>query len=136
MPKPETFADRLKRHRLQAGFRSQDALAAELTTRVGSTVGGSTIGNYERGESTPPVPVLVAMCDLFGVSADYMTCRTDFHHGLAPDQWIVDSDAEARARATPGKKGIRVLFKVPRRMRVIDQTERDSIKRDLKLEDQ
>ena len=32
---------------------------------------------YEKGERIPTVPILVAICDYFGVTADYLLGRSD-----------------------------------------------------------
>lgn len=48
---------------------------SELQAAVG--VGRTLISKYETGERVPPVDVLVALADYYGVSVDYILRRTD-----------------------------------------------------------
>lgn len=107
--------------------------APPLVKRL-SDVGQATVSEWELGKATPAVPELTTLCNLFKVCADYLIGRSDFEQGLAPDQWIADEDAIAAARANPKAKGIRVVFKVPRRMRVLEHEEVEKLKRELRLQ--
>ena len=64
------FSQRLKELRLEKGL-SLRALAKRLDIPY------STYTHYERGEREPPLDVLVLICDLFNVSADYLLGRVD-----------------------------------------------------------
>lgn len=66
---------------------SQDGLA----DCVG--VAQDTISKWERGRTSASVPELMVLCDLFGVSADYMIGRSDHESGLRPGMFLVDMDA-------------------------------------------
>lgn len=46
-------------------------LAARLNTKR------QTVGNYETGERGLDVETICALCDIFGVTADYLLCRSD-----------------------------------------------------------
>lgn len=48
---------------------------SELQAAVG--VDRTLISKYETGERVPPVDVLVALADYYGVSVDYILRRTD-----------------------------------------------------------
>lgn len=41
----------------------------------------STIGSYETGRRSPDAPTLIALCQYFHVSADYMLDLTDIRQG-------------------------------------------------------
>lgn len=67
----ETFAKRLRGER-EAGSWSQTALAKELgLTPV-------AISGYERDQREPNFETLIKICEIFGVSTDYMLGRTDY----------------------------------------------------------
>lgn len=61
----EIFATRFKELRLKHGY-SMQALGELLD------VGKSTIAAYESGDKKPKTPRLTVICDIFGVSVDYM----------------------------------------------------------------
>lgn len=126
-PNRSTFAERVRLLRAKAGL-SQKQVAEAVD------VGQATVSEWELGKATPAVPELTALCNLFRVCADYVIGRSDFELGLAPDQWIADEDAIATARANPKAKGIRVVFKVPRRMRLLEHDEVEQLKRELRLQ--
>ena len=48
---------------------------SELQAAIG--VDRTLISKYETGERVPPVDVLVALADYYGVSVDYILRRTD-----------------------------------------------------------
>lgn len=66
----EILAKRLRILRKEQGMRQEDTAAA---------LGLSTNGyqRYELNQRDPDAPVIVAMADLFHVSADYLLGRTD-----------------------------------------------------------
>lgn len=123
---PSLFAERLRLLRNRRGW-SQVELGKVVS------VSQATISEWELGKASPTVPDLVDLCRCFKVSADWMVGISDFEHGLAPDQWIADDDAIAAARANPKRKNITVAFKVPRRMRVLELSEFEALKKELKL---
>ena len=126
-PSRSTFAERVRLLRARAGLSQKQVAEA-------ADVGQATVSEWELGKATPAVPELTILCNLFKVCADYMIGRSDFEQGLAPDQWIADEEAIAAARANPKAKGIRVAFKVPRKMRVLEHEELEQLKRELRLQ--
>lgn len=77
-----TIGDRLTELRKSRGL-SQEELAAQLTlTR-------QTISKWELGQSSPDVEYVIALCDYFGVTTDYLL------KGTEPEP------QEARAEAAP-----------------------------------
>lgn len=65
----ETFSKRLQRLREQRG----------VSRRVLSELCGlsmNVISNYERGKRRPNPDAICALADYFGVSTDYLLCRT------------------------------------------------------------
>lgn len=67
---PNTFAERLQWMREKR----------KISRRVLSELCGlnkNTIARYERGENEPTLASLVALADFFGVSVDYLLCRTN-----------------------------------------------------------
>lgn len=123
-PRQNVVAARLRMLRSQRPEISQDRLATALG------VSQNAVGRWERGLSTPRANQIAGICDLYGISADFLIGRSDFPLGLAPDQWIVDEDAVEFARANP-RKTVNVVFKVPRRMRLIEHNEVERLKREL-----
>lgn len=64
----------LKERLLEERTRSGLSQAA-LSKKIGIT--WRAYQRYEAGERVPPVSVLVALCDEYGCSADYLLGRTD-----------------------------------------------------------
>ena len=61
--------------RLKALRSEQNISQQELANRLG--VSQATIGSYETGERYPRSESLIALCDYFGVSSDYLIGRTN-----------------------------------------------------------
>lgn len=62
----ETLGDRIKKSRLNAGFKTQGQVAAKLN------VIRQTISHWENGTRTPDAESLSKLADLFGVTTDYL----------------------------------------------------------------
>lgn len=62
--------NQIRESRLERGLR-QEELGKVLN------VSGRTIGHYENGLRGPTPEVLNKLADFFGVSIDYLLCRTD-----------------------------------------------------------
>lgn len=71
--------DRIKELRLQNGWRQID-LAERLHAKQ------QTIGHYETGERGLDANTILKLCDIFGVSADYLLGRTDSKGGELSSQ--------------------------------------------------
>lgn len=72
-----TFGDRLKQLRTE-----RNLLQSEFGEMIGERMGAkrispSAIGAYERNEREPAYAILCEFADFFGVSLDYLLCRTD-----------------------------------------------------------
>ena len=65
-----TFPERLRELRAQRGFSQQD-----LADRTDQTK--QAISQYERGVRRPDMDMLLALCDIFNVSLDYLTGKED-----------------------------------------------------------
>jgi transcriptional regulator with XRE-family HTH domain len=124
-PGPSLFAERVRLVRNRLGMNQ-----TELAKQLGCSQ--AQVSDYETAKSVCSIVELTVLCNLSNVSADWLIGRSDFEHGLAPDQWIADEDAIAALRANPKAKGI-VAFKVPRRMRLLDLEEFEQLKRELRL---
>ena len=66
----EQVSERLKEVRKQCGLRQQD-VAAQTGINV------ITLSGYEVARSEPNMEALVRLADIYGVSLDYLMCRTD-----------------------------------------------------------
>lgn len=66
----EQFPQRLRR------LRMRERLAANNLAEL-CGLSGNMVYCYERGTSMPGANALIAMADFFGVSVDYLLCRTD-----------------------------------------------------------
>ena len=60
----------LKKLRLE---RSLTQIALQMKTGIDQAL----ISKYEKGERIPPTDTLMILADFFGVSMDYIMCRTD-----------------------------------------------------------
>ena len=72
-----TFGDRLKALRTE-----RNLLQAEFGEIIGERLGTkrispSAVGSYERNEREPSYEFLCEFADFFGVSTDYLLCRSD-----------------------------------------------------------
>ena len=64
------FSDILKELRADHGHTQAD-LARELD------IAKSTVSNWEQGKNEPSFEMLCKICDLYGITADYILGRTD-----------------------------------------------------------
>ena len=71
--------NRIKELREKAGMK-QTTLASKLH------VGATSVSNYELGVRLPPSETILQLCDIFGVSADYLLGRSDSPTGAVSDQ--------------------------------------------------
>lgn len=60
----------LKKLRLERGLTQ---IALQMKTGIDQAL----ISKYEKGERIPPTDTLMLLADFFGVSMDYIMCRTD-----------------------------------------------------------
>lgn len=76
-----TFGQRLRILRTASSMTQN-----ELADRIGATK--QAISQYEHGKRTPDLDTLLFLCDLFGVTADYILGRTpyDFLSTQTPDE--------------------------------------------------
>ena len=65
-----SVAKRLQETRLKCGLKQQD-----VAERTGINV--VTLSGYEIGKNEPNMEALVSLADVYGVSLDYLMCRTD-----------------------------------------------------------
>jgi transcriptional regulator with XRE-family HTH domain len=63
-----TFGERLKDLRIKRGFKQYDLSDKLEMTR-------ESISAYENGHAQPSIEVLIKLCDIFHVSADYLLGR-------------------------------------------------------------
>ncbi len=62
----ETLGDRIKKSRINAGYKTQSQVADRLS------VIRQTISHWENGTRTPDAESLSKLADLFGVTTDYL----------------------------------------------------------------
>ena len=86
------FSDRLQALRAEKGL-SQRAVAADLH------ISQALLSHYENGAREPGLDFVRRACDYYGVSADYLLCRTD----------NPDSSASAAAAARAFLANLRAL---------------------------
>lgn len=53
--------------------RGYTQIALQMKTGIEQAL----LSKYERGERTPPTETLLVLADFYGVSIDYILCRTD-----------------------------------------------------------
>lgn len=66
----KAVAERLKATRKERGLKQQD-----VAEKTGINV--ITLSGYEIGKNEPNMEALVCLADVYGVSLDYLMCRTD-----------------------------------------------------------
>ena len=90
---------RIKELRQDRGWLQSD-LAARLHT------GKNTISRYETGERAPDVETILALCDIFGCTADYLLGRCELRSfDLADDEAALLTGY--RTLSDPGKEYVR-----------------------------
>ena len=73
----ETFGDRLKALRVERNLLQSD-FGEIIGQRMGTKrISPSAVGSYERNEREPAYAILREFADFFGVSLDYLLCRSD-----------------------------------------------------------
>lgn len=73
----KTFGDRLKQLRLERNLL-QSEFGEIIGERMGTKrISPSAVGSYERNEREPAYSILCEFADFFGVSLDYLLCRSD-----------------------------------------------------------
>jgi transcriptional regulator with XRE-family HTH domain len=72
-----TFGDRLKALRTERNLL-QSEFGEVIGERMGTKrISPSAIGSYERNEREPAYAILCEFADFFGVSLDYLLCRSE-----------------------------------------------------------
>ena len=72
----EQIGARLKELRKKSGLSLQET-AERLNREFGASINKGMISKYENGVHEPPAVTLYCLSVIFGVSVDYLTCRTD-----------------------------------------------------------
>ncbi len=63
-------------NRIKALRENQNLRQSDLAKATG--IDQRTISNYETGKSNPDSYALIKLADFFGVSIDYLVCRTNY----------------------------------------------------------
>lgn len=66
----ETLAERLKLCRIKSGY-------TQMQVAIYSDITETSYQNYEKGRKMPKLDILVRIADVYKVSLDYLTGRTD-----------------------------------------------------------
>lgn len=74
------LGERIRRLRTGARMTQQ-----ELANRL--EISASAVGMYEQGRREPPYELLIAIGELFGVSADWLLARDDGEEAAAPGEF-------------------------------------------------
>ena len=109
-----TFPERLRELRTQRGFSQQD-----LADRTDQTK--QAISQYERGVRRPDMDMLLALCDIFNVSLDYLTGKEDVTPRLVDSEGIRameifdnNKEIEQIAKSIYERQELRELFRSAR----------------------
>ncbi len=82
-------AQRLNQLREASGLRQRD-----VAEKIGVNI--ITLSGYEVGRSEPPEEVLVRLAGLYGVSLDYLLCRTDVRIAFNESEYqAMDTERQA-----------------------------------------
>ena len=96
------FAKRLAQLRQEKGL-TQQKLADILKCSK------STISLYETGDTVPDAKNIVGLCDIFGVSCDYLLCQTDYRR---PENERLTVEEMGYSEKAAQKLNVLDLFKV------------------------
>lgn len=109
-----TFPERLRELRTQRGFSQQD-----LADRTNQTK--QAISQYERGVRRPDMDMLLALCDIFNVSLDYLTGKEDVTPRLVDknglrmlETYHIDKETELIAQSIYDDPNLHALFDAAR----------------------
>jgi transcriptional regulator with XRE-family HTH domain len=116
-PRQSIVATRLRVLRAQRPEITQTVLAE----RIGKSQ--NAIYKWEQGVTEPRAADIVGICDVFGVSADWLVGRTDSQTGIAPGQWLIDIEAVESPDA-----GRAWAIEIPRKHKLVDHTEKERIR--------
>lgn len=67
-------------------INTQEKLAKQLDLQQ------SSVSKWLAGRALPVAGRIIDICDVFGVSSDYLLGRSDVMTGLPPNSWLVDLD--------------------------------------------
>ena len=87
-----------------------------------------TVSAYLAGDSVPGGEVVVAICEKFGVSADWILGRTDVRQ---PSLWLLHVEEFDRFRSGSGRPGSPILNPLPSDVRVVSEEEAARIRHQL-----
>jgi transcriptional regulator with XRE-family HTH domain len=90
---------------------SQQALANELSKRLGKKISADAIGSYERGERRITNDILEGLADIFNCSIDYLVGRSDVEE-IQDDEFTTAIAAMFRAQQVLSPDEKRRLFSV------------------------
>lgn len=111
MPSVPHFPDRLRLHRNKLGLSQE-----QLGQRIG--VSQNAISTWERGESSPQLPELLALAKLFDVAVPYLVGLADHPSGLPVGLFVIDEDK------VESPKGLEEWgWQIPQRPRIVDLAE-------------
>lgn len=111
MPSAPNFPDRLRLHRNKLGLSQE-----QLGQRIG--VSQNAISTWERGESSPQIPELIALAKLFEVAVPYLCGVVDHPSGLPVGLFVIDEDK------VDSPKGLEEWgWQIPQRPRIVDLAE-------------
>lgn len=104
------FEEKIVELRKQKGL-SQEELAEKLG------VSRQAVSRWELGQTLPDIPNLLQLCELFGVSADYLV-RDEWKNTTKPDEVVDNLETEAeKAGGTGRREATAKEKKVSRRIR-------------------
>lgn len=79
---------RLKKAREESGLTQK-----EVSDKLG--LKKTTLSGYENGKSEPSMETLVQLANLYGVSLDYLMCRTDTRIEFNEEEYkVIDADRQ------------------------------------------
>jgi len=136
-PSTTSFAARLRMLRSQRPDITQDRLADEVG------VSQNAIGKWERGESVPRIDALRKLCEVYGVSADYLVGLAATPSPVPPDWWIVDLEHVEAIRKAKTEKDVEALehpdgsvptgFPIPTKPGVLSSSDYASLRSELEV---
>lgn len=104
----DTFGQRFK------ALRTQRHLTQEKIAEI-FYLNTSSISKYEKDKSTPETALLIQFADFFGVSLDYLLCRTEasLYAGPSPADLFIGADQSLRPLSEAQAAAVGAFLSLP-----------------------
>lgn len=103
----DDFGYRFKSLRMATG-KTQEEMLKEFNQKYYYNFTPSAISQYENGKRKPEIEALKAFADYFGVTVDYLLCKSNYRHELPVEMQDLRSKIELLQPYVPMIKKMRL----------------------------